>query len=289
LLLRFSRFSHFGQHYLYHNTRIITKSSQVIIGNISNKPVIRNTYFFKLNLSSVFPQAISGDILLVNSIARSLGLHDFYTVGLWGYCEGYNDEGITFCSKNTRLYWFNPVEIILNELLAGATISLPAQVVTTLHLVKIASNAMFISFFIGIVFSVVAIFIVPLALYSRWWSFALAIFTFLTALMTTAASLIATVMFSIFKNVLTSQAGLNIGAGLGLQMMVFMWIASAFSLAAFVVHLGLTCCCASRRDVRTGRKRGSNKAYGDALVKNEKKKSGGGRRLWGRDHITEKL
>jgi len=27
----------------------------------------------------------------LNSIARSLGLHDFYQVGLWNYCEGYND------------------------------------------------------------------------------------------------------------------------------------------------------------------------------------------------------
>lgn len=29
---------------------------------------------------------------LLNSVARSLGLHDFYQVGLWNFCEGYNDE-----------------------------------------------------------------------------------------------------------------------------------------------------------------------------------------------------
>jgi hypothetical protein len=66
---------------------------QTIIGNLNALPVIRNTYFFKLDLSSVYPQAFSSsNLIFVNSIARSLGLHDFYQVGLWSYCEGYSDE-----------------------------------------------------------------------------------------------------------------------------------------------------------------------------------------------------
>jgi hypothetical protein len=58
---------------------------------------------------------------LLNTIAQTLGLHDFYQVGLWGFCEGYKNEGVTFCSKPQTLYWFNPVEILRNELLAGAS------------------------------------------------------------------------------------------------------------------------------------------------------------------------
>lgn len=34
----------------------------------------------------------SATLTLSNSIARTLGLHDFYQVGLWNYCEGYDDE-----------------------------------------------------------------------------------------------------------------------------------------------------------------------------------------------------
>jgi hypothetical protein len=30
--------------------------------------------------------------VLINSIARTIGLHDFYQVGLWNFCEGYQDE-----------------------------------------------------------------------------------------------------------------------------------------------------------------------------------------------------
>lgn len=60
-------------------------------------------------------------------------------------------------------------------------------------------------------------------------------------------------MFSIFKNVLTSQPELNIGANLGKQMLAFMWIGAGGSLIGFVIQLCLSCCCVSRRDVRIGR------------------------------------
>ena len=97
----------------------------VIIGNISNKPVLRETYFLKLDTTNIIPQSIPNAVF-INSIARSIGLHDFYQVGLWGYCEGYDDSGITSCSDPKALYWFDPVSIIMNELLAGATsMSLP--------------------------------------------------------------------------------------------------------------------------------------------------------------------
>ena len=92
----------------------------VCIGNISDSPVVRETYFMKLDLSHIIPLSVP-NALLINSIARSIGLHDFYQVGLWNFCEGYNNEGITHCSKTQTLYWFNPLHILLSELLSGAT------------------------------------------------------------------------------------------------------------------------------------------------------------------------
>lgn len=64
----------------------------VIIGNTSIKPVLTDIYFFKLDVSDIIPLSSSNNAVLLNSIARSLGLHDFYQVGLWNFCEGYNDE-----------------------------------------------------------------------------------------------------------------------------------------------------------------------------------------------------
>ena len=102
----------------------------VCIGNVSNQPVVRQTYFLKLNLSNIIPLSVPNAVL-INSIARSIGLHDFYQVGLWNFCEGYDDTGITNCSKPKSLYSFNPVKILLNELLSGAT--------STYHLQNIKS------------------------------------------------------------------------------------------------------------------------------------------------------
>jgi hypothetical protein len=65
----------------------------IIIGNVhgGSSSVLASIYFFKLDLSNIIPTSVSNAVLL-NSVARSMGLHDFYQVGLWNFCEGYNDE-----------------------------------------------------------------------------------------------------------------------------------------------------------------------------------------------------
>jgi hypothetical protein len=92
----------------------------VEIGGIYNKTLIRNWYFIRLDLSHIVPASVP-NFALINTIAQTLGLHDFYQVGLWGFCEGYKGQGVTLCSKPQTLYWFNPVEILQRELLAGAS------------------------------------------------------------------------------------------------------------------------------------------------------------------------
>ncbi|PQE26382.1 integral membrane protein [Rutstroemia sp. NJR-2017a BBW] len=236
-----------------------------IIGNISNRAVLRNTYFFKLNLTNIIPVSAGNSLILVNSLARSLGLHDFYQVGLWNFCEGYNDEGITDCSSAKAFYWFNPVDIFVNELLPGATIALPAEINNILSLLRIASHIMFGFFLTGVCMNFVNIFLSPIVLYSRWISFPFAIWTFISALLTVAATIIATVIAVVLKNVVTSQANLNIGASIGTEMFAFMWIGAGGSLIGWLIHLCLSCCCASRRDVKTGRKRGNKEAYASGV------------------------
>lgn len=93
----------------------------VEVGNTSkSQKVSTKIYFLKIDLTNIIPTTVP-DSVLINSIAQTLGLHDFYTIGLWGFCEGYNAQGVTGCSKPQTLYWFNPVEIIVNELVSGAT------------------------------------------------------------------------------------------------------------------------------------------------------------------------
>ncbi|KAL3435247.1 SUR7/PalI family-domain-containing protein [Aspergillus tetrazonus] len=247
----------------------------VVIGNISDKPVLRQTYFLKIDLSDIIPLSVPNAVF-INSIARSIGLHDFYQVGLWNFCEGYNNEGITHCSKPKTLYWFNPVQIILSELLSGASIALPSDITDALDLARAASHWMFGLFITSTVLTFVLIFASPLAVSSRppqtissdpgvnrlhpphrrrtfifCRAIPFTIITFLTAIFTIVAAVIATVMFVLFKNIFTSGDAfdLNIRAELGIRMLAFMWIAAAFNLIAFIVELGSCCaaCCGGRK------------------------------------------
>jgi hypothetical protein len=179
---------------------------------------------------------------------------------LWNFCEGYNDEfvpllplplplelaqeltprrGITHCSKPKNLYWFNPVQIILGELLYGATIALPSQITTILTLIHIVSNVMFGFFMLGICINFLLIFLSPLVLLSRWYSYHFVTFAFISALLTFAGSTTATVMYVIFQRVITSQKELSIGAKIGGQMFAFMWLGAVFSIAGWIVHFHL--------------------------------------------------
>lgn len=155
-------------------------------------------------------------------------------------------RGITHCSKPQNLWWFNPVQIILDELLAGATIALPAEILTILKLIRIVSKLMFAFFMVSICMNFICMFFGPIVLYSRWYSFHFVTISFVSSLLCTAGSVIATVMYAVFKRVIGSQKELNISASLGPQMFAFMWIASAFSAAGWIVHFHLA--CVSRRE-----------------------------------------
>ncbi|KAL2017625.1 hypothetical protein VTK56DRAFT_1893 [Thermocarpiscus australiensis] len=225
----------------------------VLIGNTSQRPVIESTYFFRLILADIIPQSVP-NASLINSIAQSIGLHDFYQVGLWNFCEGYLDQGITYCSHPQTLYWFNPVEILMSELLSGATIALPTQVITILSVLRVSSQIMFGFFLTAAVLAFLLVFLSPLAVSSRWWSLPLAFVSFLVMTLVLAASVVGTAISVAFKYAAEAQSELNIRAEVGVRMFVFMWLAAGFSIWSFGVHAGMGCCCVSRRDLRIGRR-----------------------------------
>jgi hypothetical protein len=149
----------------------------------------------------------------------------------------------------------------INSLTQCLPVNLPNDVNDILDLIKLASQVMFGLFLTAACLSFVLMFVTPLSVRSRWWTLPISVLMFLNALFVTAASVIATVMFIIFRNVIGSVAELNIGAEVGTTMFAFMWVASAFAIFAWLFQMGMCCCCASRRDVRTGRKKGSQHAY----------------------------
>ncbi|UPL01221.1 hypothetical protein LCI18_012155 [Fusarium solani-melongenae] len=218
----------------------------VIIGNTHINSTLNDIYFLQLDVSQVIPISVENSNLL-NSVARSLGLHDFYQFGLWNFCEGYLNEGVTFCSEPKQFYWFNPVEIIVGELLAGAQIALPSQAVTVLNLLKMGSKIMYAFFMGGISVNFVLIFASLLVIRTRWWSLLLTLLAAIASIFVSVAAIIATVISIAAKVALTAQDQLNIRANIGIKMFVFMWIAAIFTDVAFLLHAALGCCCKPER------------------------------------------
>lgn len=70
---------------------VTDQAFQIELGSTRNSKVLGEIYFFRLSLADIIPTSI-GNAQLINSIARGLGLHDYYQPGLWNYCEGFNDE-----------------------------------------------------------------------------------------------------------------------------------------------------------------------------------------------------
>ncbi|KAI1306242.1 SUR7/PalI family-domain-containing protein [Xylaria venustula] len=228
----------------------------VEIGSIKSRPILRDIYIFKLDLSNILPQSAPSGLSLQNSVAKTLGLHDFYQVGLWNFCEGYNDQGITYCSKPDAAFWFNPVKIILDELLSGASIALPSEINDILNILRIAYHIMFGFFLGGLILDGVLLVTSPVVLFSRWWSLPVGILSGISALVVVVGAILGTVIAYIFRAALNSQPDLGVEASIGTEMIAFQWTAAGFNLIAFLIHAGLGCCCTSRRDLRTGRKGG---------------------------------
>ncbi|RSL87050.1 hypothetical protein CEP52_015640 [Fusarium oligoseptatum] len=198
----------------------------VIIGNTHINSTLNDIYFFQLDVSQVIPISVENSNLL-NSVARSLGLHDFYQVGLWNFCEGYLDEGVTFCSE--------PKQFLL--------IALPSQAVTVLNLLKMGSKIMYAFFMGGISVNFVLIFASLLVIRTRWWSLLLTLLAAIASIFVSVAAIIATVISIAAKVALTAQDQLNIRANIGVKMFAFMWIAAIFTDVAFLLHAAMGCCC----------------------------------------------
>lgn len=160
-------------------------------------------------------------------------------------------RGITFCSEPEKMYWFNPVEVLVSELLSGAKIALPAQAVTVLNLLRIGSQVMFAFFLSGICLNVVLMVATFLVIRTRWWSLALSLLGACAGTLVTVAAIIATVISVAAKIALTAQDQLNISADIGIKMFVFMWMAAIFTDIAFLLHAAMGCCCKPQRRRQT--------------------------------------
>ena len=106
-------------------------------------------------------QKIGDDI--ASDIAQDLGIHDFYSAHVLTFCEGYYNpngtapnpsQNVTYCSKKSAGYWFNPTNVVSSELKHGVTLAdvkWPSQIDDSLNYIRHGSKAYFVIYIIAIV------------------------------------------------------------------------------------------------------------------------------------------
>ncbi|KAL6154522.1 hypothetical protein ACJBU6_07775 [Exserohilum turcicum] len=196
--------------------------------------------------------ALSIEVLsALQSVAKSGHLQDFYTVGLFGYCEGEIDketrrETVTNCSAWKMPFYFDPVavwqlentnvqEILGERLTMGMKVY--RKTVESMHYTFVAVLAL------SVLECVMGIFTVR----SRLYSFCTAFPSLFKAMLSIAAAAVATVTYvmltGVFKSVLRPY---NIEASLGVSLFSVLWLAVAWSIASSFFWSLSACCCSGK-------------------------------------------
>lgn len=148
--------------------------------------------------------------------------------------------------------WFNPVEILVGELLSGAQIALPSAVITVLRLLRIGSQTMYVCFMAGTVLNFILVFATYLVVRTRWFTLLISVIAGASSILLTVGAIIATIISVAAKVALTSQDQLNIRVEIGIKMFAFMWIGALLTDLAFLLHAALGCCCKPDRGQSRG-------------------------------------
>lgn len=185
----------------------------------------------------------------VSFLQGNTNLKDFYSIGLWGYCDGDIVNGnyeTSWCSKPRSEYYFNATQVwgmdnnpIMN--------SLPNDYHKAMDIYKGASKWMFIAYWVAFAVTCLVLVVGVFAICSRWGSCVTTLVALASFGFTTAASVTSTVLFSIMEGTAgTALAAYNIKFSLGKNMFVATWLAVAFSLGALLFWSFSACCCSGR-------------------------------------------
>ncbi|KAF9893905.1 hypothetical protein FE257_010075 [Aspergillus nanangensis] len=187
--------------------------------------------------------------LYTPTIGNNTGMHDYYSMYIMGYCEGFlvenAERNLTGCSNRTMLFSFDPARVLANE--TGNTTSLsdlgwPRSVTDDFHAFNVTTRSMGVFYCIGIGFA-------GLAIVERlWWvimkgprqsvielSSLLLSFTMLSI-----SSIIATVMDFQFVNLINFHGeSSDVTAEYGRTFLGMTWAAVGLLLIGSIASLGV--------------------------------------------------
>ncbi|OJJ89290.1 SUR7/PalI family protein [Aspergillus glaucus CBS 516.65] len=191
------------------------------------------------NLSSIMDEA-----------SDQLNLADFYTVGLWGYCDGNvtssNKYDTSSCSKPKAAFYFNPFEVWGLQS-TGVESQLPDGIGKALSTYKSVSKWMFIAYIIAFIATIVELVVGLFAICSRWGSCITSLIAGVAFFFIAAASATSTALFAVLTPMFNEElSSYGVKGSMGKNMLATTWLAVAFSLAASLFWIISSCCCSGR-------------------------------------------
>ncbi|KAJ5256626.1 hypothetical protein N7478_012730 [Penicillium angulare] len=176
-------------------------------------------------------------------------IKEFYDIGLWGYCDGDVRDGkfeTTDCTKPKGDFYFDPISVWHLDS-TSIKDEMPDDYNKIMKVYKAVSKWMSVAYIIAIITTVIEILVGFFAICSRWGSCVTTLFAVTGFIFTTAASVTATVLFSVFKGSLThTLEAYGIKLHMGKNIYVATWLAVAFSLASTIFWVFSVCCCSGR-------------------------------------------
>lgn len=231
-----------------------------ILGDTWDTPVLRDIYFAKYDTTGLSTH-LGGSAVqdspagaVIQGLASSSGLRDYYTFGMWGYCAGYNDgrDG-HYCSNRTAAYRFNPIAAVQNDVPASQTIPVPSSVQDDLNILSILSLVSFAFFFVAIGLAFFALLFGIMGIGKRGFRFSEIVasgVSTLAFLFCAVASAIVTAMYVTVDNKFGQYYNdVGVSGGVGKA------IALAWGATAALLLGGFTYCCSCCGGPGSGRPR----------------------------------
>jgi len=168
-----------------------------------------------------------------STIARTIGLHDFYQTGLWNFCEGYyrldqDWRGITTnCGPKEQGYYFDPISIMASELFYPYQIVFVQEEVDAIQTVHNNSDWLKAAFIITALFTGFTLLIGPLTgvWHERRLLNCLPVGTMcIAALFMFMGAVTATSVYFGLRDAFNNDFRLNVEAHMGHQMFAWVWL-----------------------------------------------------------------
>lgn len=141
------------------------------------------------------------------------------------------------------MYTFDIVQIFESQLLAGQSVNIPSSIQDDLGRIHTASHWMFALYLVGVILIFLTVLNGFFALCFLFGSLLAVFVSFLALLFWAAATVLAQVMFTIYRNAINDTiAELDVSANLGTAMFAFSWTATLCILVACLGFCLGSCC-----------------------------------------------